>query len=63
MKKRPEDSEVVRVGYLLIDAWRAEAELFERDGKPVMAQRLRRMADRAEAARRVKLGIRVFGPI
>lgn len=36
-------------GYILIDAWRAEAELFDKAGKPVSAQRLRRLADKAEA--------------
>lgn len=39
-----------RTGYILIDAWRAEAELFRAAGKSTSAARLERMALRAEVA-------------
>lgn len=48
MAKREEQALDPRAGFILIDAWRAEASLFERDGKLTIALRLRRLADKAQ---------------
>lgn len=51
--KRHEEVQEARPGFLLIDAWRAEADLFERDEKAAMALRLRLMANKAQWLMRV----------
>lgn len=50
VRNRAAEPDQIRVGYILIDAWREEADLFDAAGKPVTAQRLRAIANRAEAA-------------